>query len=550
MTQADLYRWLLESTCASSAAIVLVLLLRRPLRAAFGANAAYLLWWLLPLAVLAASLPARVVRVVAPEAVAAVGAGAVEGSVPLASIAATPAWLLAIWLAGAIAFAAWQVILQRRFHRSLGIVHDGADGHLRAERSAGLPAVIGLRARIVLPADFETRYSVGERELILAHERIHLARHDVLGNALLAALRCVYWFNPLAWIAVDRFRRDQELACDETVVSRHPHARRVYGEAMVKTQLSAMPAPLACHWFGGHPLKERIAMLKRPVPRTRRVLVGLVVAGVVVSGAAYATWAARPATLVAAGNGAAAAASPETTIDLVADNQPMREVAMQAAKLAGIRALNPQALPENPVSLQFNRMEIQVVMQMLGDEAGLDAVFEPVGVRFVARPAADADKVVPAQADAAANQLAPPKYPVDAAASKVSGKVVLLVDVAADGSVADAQVEKSEPAGVFDQAALDAAEDWKFKPIMKDGRAAAGRVRVPVDFDATMDGENSGAPMKVGANKEANPAAYDWIKIDPVADSSVQTWLCDVVQADPQRGVSYCGRLKRTASQP
>jgi TonB family protein len=494
MTQADLCRWLLESTCASSAAIVLVLQLRRPLRAAFGANVAYLLWLLLPLAVLAASLPARVVRMTAPEAVAAVGAGAVEGVAPLAAVAASTAWLLAAWLAGAIAFALWQVALQRRFHRSLGLVRDGADGHLRAERSAGLPAVIGLRARIVLPADFEARYSIGERELILAHERIHLARRDVLGNALLAALRCVYWFNPLAWIAADRFRRDQELACDETVVTRHPHARRVYGEAMVKTQLSAMPAPLACHWFGGHPLKERIAMLKRPVPRTRRVLAGLVVAGFIVSGAAYAAWAARPATLVAAGASAAAAASSVATIDLVADNQPMREVAIEAAKLAGIRVLNPQVLPEKPVSLQFNRMDIQVVMQMLGEEAGLDAVFEPAGVRFVARPEAGGGKA-PAQADVAANLLAPPKYPADAAANRITGKVVLIVDVAADGSVTDARVEKSEPAGVFDQASLDAVKNWKFKPAVENGKPVAGRVRVPVNFAMDRDeGDKAGAP--------------------------------------------------------
>ncbi|MGN7726188.1 TonB family protein [Luteimonas sp. 22616] len=494
MTPADLFRWLLESTCASSAAIVLVLLLRRPLRAAFGANAAYLLWLLLPLAVLAASLPARVVRVVAPEAVAAVGAGTVVGSAPLAPVAGSAAWLLVAWLAGAIAFALWQVVLQRRFHRSLGIVRDGADGHLRAERSAGLPAVIGLRARIVLPADFEVRYSVGERELILAHERIHIARRDVLGNALLAALRCVYWFNPLAWIAADRFRRDQELACDETVVTRHPHARRVYGEAMVKTQLSAMPAPLACHWFGSHPLKERIAMLKRPVPGTRRVLVGLVVAAAVVSGAAYATWAARPATMVATGNSAAAAASPEATIDLVADSQPMREVAIEAAKLAGIRVLNPQILPEKPVSLQFNRMEIQVVMQMLGDEAGLEAVFEPAGVRFVARPETGGDKAPP-QADVAANLLAPPKYPADAAANRITGKVVLIVDVAADGSVTDARVEKSEPAGVFDQVSLDAVKSWKFKPAVENGKPVAGRVRVPVNFAMDRDeGDKAGAP--------------------------------------------------------
>jgi TonB family protein len=484
MTPADLFRWLLESTCTSSAAIVLVLLLRRPLRAAFGANAAYVLWSLLPLAVLAASLPARVVRVLASEAAVMVGAGAPEGSAPLSVGAGAAAWLLWAWLAGAIAFALWQAAVQRRFHRSLGVVQDGVDGHLRAECSAGLPAVIGLRAKIVLPADFEVRYSVDERELILAHERIHLARRDVLGNALLATLRCVYWFNPLLWIAVDRFRRDQELACDETVVARHPHARRAYGEAMVKTQLSAMPAPLACHWFGGHPLKERIAMLKRPVPRTRRVLAGLVVAGAVVTGAAYATWAARPATKVV------------STSYPVADNPPMREVA-----------------------------------------------------RLVQDPEADAGKV-PAQADAAGNQLAPPKYPAAAVANKVSGKVVLLVDVAADGRVTDAHVEKSEPAGVFDQAALDAARDWKIKPAMKDGKPVAGRVRVPVDFDARRGSENSDAPMKVGPDKEADPAAYDWIRIDTAAAGRVQRRTCDVFHGGVQSSVGYCGRLKRTVSQP
>ena len=236
-------------------------------------------------------------------------------------------------------------------------------------------------------------------------------------------------------------------------------------------------------------------MLKRPVPHTRRVLVGLVVAGAVVTGAAYATWTVRPATKVVTSSGGAVAAAPEATIDLVADNQPMREVA-----------------------------------------------------RLAPNSKADAGKA-PAQADVAGNQLAPPKYPADAVANKVSGKVVLLVDVAADGSVADAKVEKSEPAGVFDQAALDAAKDWTFKPAMKDGKPVAGRVRVPVTFDAKWDGQNSGAPMDVGADKEADPAAYDWIKTDPAVDNGVQSQMCDVIQLDPQSGISYCGRLKRTASQ-
>jgi len=434
MTQGELFRWLLESTCASSAAIVLVLLLRRPLRAAFGANAAYTLWALLPLAVMAASLPARVVPVAAAEADVRVGIGAVAGNVQAAGIAWS-AWLLSAWLAGAIALATWQAMAQRRFRHSMGTVRPGVDGHFRAERSAGLPAVVGLRARIVLPADFEARYSAGERDLILAHERIHLARRDVLGNALLAALRCVYWFNPLAWIAADRFRRDQELACDESVVARHPHARRLYGEAMVKTQLSAMPAPLACHWFGGHPIKERIVMLKRPIPGPRRVAAGLALVTVVVAGTAYAAWAARPAT----------------------------QVAVEAGSVASAPA-SSQARPAT---------------------ASADS-----------RAGRDGD--ARAHVDVLSKQLAPPKYPADAAASRTTGKVVLIVDVAADGSVADVQVEKSEPAGVFDQVTLDAVKRWKFEPAIEDGKPVAGRVRVPVTFE--MD-EPADGPAGGGAGK-------------------------------------------------
>ncbi|MFC3716729.1 TonB family protein [Luteimonas soli] len=488
MTQAELFRWLVESTCASSAAIVLVLVLRRPLRSAFGANAAYLLWLLPPLAVLAASLPARVVRVVVSEAAGNVGVGRVGAGMPLDTTTPAVGWLLPAWFAGVAGFALWQFAVQRRFRRSLGALRMGADGHLRAEASAGLPAVVGLRARIVLPADFEARYGDDERALILAHERIHLARRDVLGNALLAALRCAYWFNPLAWLAADRFRRDQELACDETVVARHPRARRVYGEAMVKTQLSAMPAPLACHWFGGHPLKERIAMLKRPVPGPRRIFAGLATAAVVVAGASYAVWTMRPATRVIAGGDTSSPAAGASTIALSAVDRPVREIALEAAERAGIRVLNPQALAEKPVTMEFSSVSIETVMKIAAEESGLVASFDGGNVSFLASTEAIARGKTSTVADAGASvdirskNLAPPKYPAEAVAAKITGKVVVIVDVAADGSVSGVRVEKSQPAGVFDEATLEAVRKWTFEPAIKDGRPVAGRVRVPVDF--------------------------------------------------------------------
>lgn len=423
MMQADVLRWLLESSCAGSAAIIVVLLLRQPLRAAFGANAAYLLWSLLPLSVLTATLPAPVVHVSFVRGAAGAGDALAAHGGALAAGGGPMSWLPPVWCAGLLAAMFSQIALQRRFRRRLGMLHPVGGGLLRAEASAGLPAVVGLRASIVLPADFEARYSAGERALVLAHERVHRVRGDVAAHLLMSVLCCVYWFNPLLWIAAERFRRDQELACDEIVIARHPHARRAYGEAMLKTQLSAVPAPLSCHWFGGHPLKERLAMLKHPIPSARRVATGLLLAGCIVTVTAYAAWTARPASHV------------------VDDSEP----AAAPARAAGAEAQR-----------------------------------------------ADADTHV----DARSKSNAPPKYPADAATNRITGRVLLVVDVAADGSVADARVEKSEPAGVFDQVTLDAAKNWRFAPAIKDGKPVAGRVRVPVDF--AMDPPQDEQPGDAG----------------------------------------------------
>ena len=76
----------------------------------------------------------------------------------------------------------------------------------------------------------------------------------------------------------------------------------------------------------------------------------------------------------------------------------------------------------------------------------------------------------------------PPRYPSVAADWNIGGHVILLVDVAADGSVTDVVVESSNPAGVFDQVTLDAVRAWKFTPAIENGKPVARRFRVPVNF--------------------------------------------------------------------
>lgn len=272
---AEILPILLRATLAASAAILVVLLLRRPLRGAFGAVVAYWFWLLVPIATLAAFLPAR--TIIAPEpAATSMTANAANTDVDTESVAnaaaqlnqiALPniepsALLLTIWLTGVVFSVLLLIHGQRRFMRN-------AD-------AAG-PAVIGIfNPRIVLPADFEQRYTPAERDLVIAHERAHLEAFDAQVNALAALAQCFNWFNPLFHVARAALRVDQELACDARVMARHGSAKRVYAEAMLKTQLAAQAVPLGCQWppIGAQPLKERITMLARPRPTSLRIILG------------------------------------------------------------------------------------------------------------------------------------------------------------------------------------------------------------------------------------------------------------------------------------
>ncbi|MBN8887297.1 MAG: TonB family protein [Rudaea sp.] len=289
---------------AASVALALVLALRVPARRRLGAAFAYRLWLLVPVAALASFLPAPV-RPLASAVPLAPSAPPLSAPIELPAAMAEaaidwPPYLLALWIAGTLALVAIFVQQQRRYVKNLGALSASDGGALRAQATAGCPALVGaLRPRIVVPNDFESRYTPRERELVLAHERTHLVRGDAQINALAALLRCLNWFNPLFHFAASRFRFDQEIACDAAVMSRFPEARRSYADAMLKAQLvgesrQELRLPAGCHWPTSHPLKERIAMLKFPIPSAPRRALASAVLVALASTAGYTSWAAQP----------------------------------------------------------------------------------------------------------------------------------------------------------------------------------------------------------------------------------------------------------------
>lgn len=77
-----------------------------------------------------------------------------------------------------------------------------------------------------------------------------------------------------------------------------------------------------------------------------------------------------------------------------------------------------------------------------------------------------------------------PKYPPQALRSGVEGSVSVRVEVDANGNPTDVTVvERSgERSRDLDRAVTDAVRKWRFEPAMKDGKAVAGAVVVPVEF--------------------------------------------------------------------
>lgn len=92
-----------------------------------------------------------------------------------------------------------------------------------------------------------------------------------------------------------------------------------------------------------------------------------------------------------------------------------------------------------------------------------------------ARPAAASKPTV---ADLRPLSMPGPQYPRDALRAGQSGEVLVEYTVGTDGSVIAAEVVSSNPRRVFDRAALEAVQSWRFQPI-----SAPVTTRRTIDFN-------------------------------------------------------------------
>ena len=145
-------------------------------------------------------------------------------------------WAERIWLAGAALSLGWYavsyIVYRLRLRKDLVFLTEYRQTRAFTSALVSTPVLLGLfRPIIVLP---RREYEGRELDWALAHEAMHRKRRDLPYKWLAVLARSVHWFNPVAYIIMDRLGRDCELACDEDVIASLSSKERMsYGDTLL-----------------------------------------------------------------------------------------------------------------------------------------------------------------------------------------------------------------------------------------------------------------------------------------------------------------------------
>ena len=394
------------------------------------------------------------------------------------------------------------------------------------------PMTWGVRNHTILLPSSARQWSDERCRLVLAHELAHVKRTDGLLQLFVQIVCSVYWFNPLVWYAAHRIRIERERACDDRVLSlgaeavdyadhlvqvvRGLRTRRALSFASVSmAQPSQLESRLVSILDSG--------MRRRTLSKTGTILLctfaGLLTITVAAIGIAAAV--PLPPVFVSAVKFTPAVAKPESTAQrtrigngnaipnsavippqVLEPSKPEYTQEGVEANIEGIVTL------EGHVDIKGEVSRLRVI-KGLGyglDQKAIDAVlgwkFRPAlrnGAPVEAITQIEVDFRIPAwyravSTEEPAVRIGPgvtpptvisrvePQYTPEARAAKYRGTVVVAATIHKDGTLTVNEVIQELDYGLTPNA-IEALEQWKFKPGMRNGEPVPVSLKIEVNFN-------------------------------------------------------------------
>jgi len=134
---------------------------------------------------------------------------------------AWPLMLEAIWALGTVAMlgraAGGWIVLMRARRQSAHFQHgDGAEVRIG---DVTTPLTCGALRPLILLPEIARDWDEARLRAVLLHESAHVRRRDCIAKYVAQASRGLLWWNPLVWLVAARLNHEQELACDDAVLS-------------------------------------------------------------------------------------------------------------------------------------------------------------------------------------------------------------------------------------------------------------------------------------------------------------------------------------------
>jgi TonB family protein len=350
--------------------------------------------------------------------------------------------------------------------------------------------------------------------IVLRHELAHIRRGDWLVQLAGEALRTVYWFNPLMWIACARLRQESEQACDDEVLTSGVQGTD-YASHLVDLarQLKAdaaprVPAPAIAR---SSSLERRVrAMLDARLTRTPLSRVGRVVIAASLLTLTVGLAAAQKSPVVLSGSVIDEGGAPVPGAAVVLTNS--RTQAKFEVKTSDFGKYEFVPLPPDEYALSvslpgFKKNEATVAL--VGKATShltiltLGELQETISIRSgPSTPAQPSGRPAPeysragflndmknCTASPSGGRVRPPRkikdvkpvYPDTARDAGTTGTVLLKATITTDGTVRDVQVVKSV-SPELDASAVDAVRQWLFDGTLLNCNPVEVTMNVSITF--------------------------------------------------------------------